>query len=1029
MTTPNIPSDDGFPVAGGLGSILGNLTGGNSGNVGGGTLGGTNNLQQSLDTLNRSVSNLTNTLGSLNWGGGQQSGNAQQQPNQGFPNMVNPFRNNTYAPGIGGGGPGGAGNVSTPTPFGQGTGGNGGYQAQQYTGFGALVAAGTGFGTQQMPIQLALNAYAANTRLGLPTGTSFPAAQGIAFNQAIGYGNNNLNALAINPQDAIGMAQALQYAGGSPNYMSTAIGRGAYGATAAFGITNPLLSGSSAAGLAQQIYNPTLSLKMLSLGYSSQPRVLGGGANNSATFAQSLFRAWNGGKSNINPSTLNASLAQGGKANLNLQALGLNPQQMQPFLQGYNQLFRQGYSTTQAQSLFNAAAQNKPGAQQTLNNLGVSTTDIQKIKNNQSTLAGRDATYATAFNSALSAATTGLQDFNRVLTTIMQHTGLSSVAGGAGGLLGTLSGTNGLNSLLGLGGAFSLGSRLFGGGSGASAGGGLLSRLGGGAGGAEAGGVAALGVPALAIAGGAAGAFGINKLAGMKGTPGGIGQLLQTIFTATSGNPKMSFNTDNWLLDANNWATNVGGSISRMFGGATAAPAASSKQSGNTSKSNPVGGGNGASVAAVSAAESQLGVPYLWGGEQPGVGFDCSGLVQWAYKQAGVNLPRTSQAQWSELQRRSIALNQVREGDLVFQAGSDGTANAPGHVGMMVSSHELIQAPFTGADVQLIGYDPRGWQHAARPSGAGGGGFSTTGPGTASTLPGLAGNSGLGIGGSYGSTEEIDAINGALGAGGGFYGAPQQGFGAAGSGSGSKSNSNGGTTGNLSGNKKIMNQIASRFGWGTGQEWNSLNNLEMHEAGYNNLAQNPTSTAYGMGQFLDTTWATVGGHKTSNATLQAEYMMKYIKQRYGNPEKAWAQYFQHPGGVGWYGTGTNNLLGNISVVGDRGPELMIGGSGSQILNNAQTMQLLKSATAQPAQSPWSVLNNLGLDNATNQQQQQMPCPTININIGKDAVVVRVDNASSDALSAGRAIAKSIVQSISDEQILKDIMSGNKNGQR
>ena len=52
-----------------------------------------------------------------------------------------------------------------------------------------------------------------------------------------------------------------------------------------------------------------------------------------------------------------------------------------------------------------------------------------------------------------------------------------------------------------------------------------------------------------------------------------------------------------------------------------------------------------AAAVAVRAAMSQLGTPYLWGGESPG-GFDCSGLVQWAYAHAGVALPRVAQDQY-----------------------------------------------------------------------------------------------------------------------------------------------------------------------------------------------------------------------------------------------------------------------------------------------------------------------------------------------------------------------------------------------
>ena len=109
-----------------------------------------------------------------------------------------------------------------------------------------------------------------------------------------------------------------------------------------------------------------------------------------------------------------------------------------------------------------------------------------------------------------------------------------------------------------------------------------------------------------------------------------------------------------------------------MGGGAAGAGSQQQKTSGSTSGG---GGITGAATSAVSA-RSQLGVPYVYGDEIPGVGFDCSGLVQWAYKQGGINLPRTSQAMWSSLKNKRVATNAVREGDLVFMGGSDGTANS-----------------------------------------------------------------------------------------------------------------------------------------------------------------------------------------------------------------------------------------------------------------------------------------------------------------------------------------------------------------
>ncbi|ADX31947.1 tail length tape measure protein [Tsukamurella phage TPA2] len=72
-------------------------------------------------------------------------------------------------------------------------------------------------------------------------------------------------------------------------------------------------------------------------------------------------------------------------------------------------------------------------------------------------------------------------------------------------------------------------------------------------------------------------------------------------------------------------------------------------------------------------------------------------------------------------------------------------------------------------------------------------------------------------------------------------------------------------------------------------EWASLVNLINGESSWNPQAQNPGSTAYGLGQFLDQTWATVGGSKTDDPYQQAVLMLKYIKSRgdYGTPSKAW----------------------------------------------------------------------------------------------------------------------------------------------
>ncbi|MGW7663469.1 NlpC/P60 family protein [Streptomyces sp. NPDC054756] len=105
---------------------------------------------------------------------------------------------------------------------------------------------------------------------------------------------------------------------------------------------------------------------------------------------------------------------------------------------------------------------------------------------------------------------------------------------------------------------------------------------------------------------------------------------------------------------------------------------------------------SGRAAAAVAAAQSALGRPYVWGANGPS-GFDCSGLIQWSYAQAGVALPRTSQGQ--RYAGRQVPLSEARPGDIVTYR-SDAS-----HVGMYMGNGQVIHAPYPGAPVR---YDPVG---------------------------------------------------------------------------------------------------------------------------------------------------------------------------------------------------------------------------------------------------------------------------------------------------------------------------------
>ncbi|HEY5103446.1 MAG TPA: C40 family peptidase [Acidimicrobiales bacterium] len=120
---------------------------------------------------------------------------------------------------------------------------------------------------------------------------------------------------------------------------------------------------------------------------------------------------------------------------------------------------------------------------------------------------------------------------------------------------------------------------------------------------------------------------------------------------------------------------------------------------------------------AVAAAMSQRGVKYEWGGETPGQGFDCSGLVQWAWGKAGFSIPRTTQTQYPAMHH--VVLTALQPGDLLFYYNLDGDHQVD-HVVMYVGSgpwgvDTVIAAAHTGTNVALAPLFTAGLIGAARP--------------------------------------------------------------------------------------------------------------------------------------------------------------------------------------------------------------------------------------------------------------------------------------------------------------------------
>jgi len=135
----------------------------------------------------------------------------------------------------------------------------------------------------------------------------------------------------------------------------------------------------------------------------------------------------------------------------------------------------------------------------------------------------------------------------------------------------------------------------------------------------------------------------------------------------------------------------------------------------------PYSGSSGSTAGTVSAAtaasalqsaESQIGKPYQWGAAGPN-SYDCSGLVMWAYAQAGVHLDHWTGSQWNE--GAHVSRSQLRPGDLVFFAYNVGDPSTIHHVGMYVGNGQMVDAPYTGVNVRYDGAFRSDYIGAVRP--------------------------------------------------------------------------------------------------------------------------------------------------------------------------------------------------------------------------------------------------------------------------------------------------------------------------
>jgi cell wall-associated NlpC family hydrolase len=373
---------------------------------------------------------------------------------------------------------------------------------------------------------------------------------------------------------------------------------------------------------------------------------------------------------------------------------------------------------------------------------------------------------------------------------------------------------------------------------------------------------------------------------------------------------------------------------------------------GSVSTSGP--GGNASQMAIVNTAKKYLGVKYVWGGSTP-KGFDCSGLVCYVLNQVGVHVPRTTAAGLSKMGSPVGSLKDAQPGDMVF-FGSGSIS----HVGIYVGGGRMIDAPHTGSVVRydpVAGFNPpfrlvRRFVHG------------TSKPTT------THGSNGDSITTSGNGASVIDIPPGSSASAGG------------------KSHNVGG------GNRQIVNNVAGRFGWGGGSEWSSLAELVSHESSWNNRAQNPHSTAYGLFQFLDSTWAGTGIKKTSDPTQQSIAGMRYIKSRYGDPNHAWSFWKKH----NWYDKGAWQI------------------------KEDEDARLHKDEMVIP-KGPADQIRQVLLQNNTTSGGGKKATSSGGIVFKENSVHIHIDASSGVSAATGRGLGQQFAQAVAEDSRIKALLAG------
>lgn len=805
------------------------------------------------------------------------------------------------------------------------------------------------------------------------------------------------NRIALDANDAARGGYTAAYTFGSPQFNGSVNSTYTQGVRQAsgFAFASPTAGFTGAMNAAQQFYSNRSFYGLQAFGIQS-PIGQGGRQAPMSSVAGSIMQRLYGSQS-VSNKTLDAGFKQGGYAGQSLQNIGRQAgwdsqtiQMVENYMRGRNAALNKGMSAQEFDKLTQQAAtgsgdtkRNALDKLQKTTNMGSSMFERQRDLN--ATRLNRQEQILESLAPAFEKATDAVNRFSGALNKLLDVTGLDTAIGTVSGALTPFS--NALGGLGGMGGGI-LGGLL--GGAMMRGGGGLLGRLGGlfgaGRGAAGAGGglinaTGARGVPtitSLGSTGAGAGFLNLSRGALMRGGLYGLGAYATSEIGSWAADKytEKGSTGNKWAHVGTNTATGalagaavgsvvpvIGTGVGALVGGGIGAGygiynqffgdgnvkkefrtinsdginggAEGGKSKSKSKKKETATGASGASAAQViKFAEEQLGDPYVWGGNGPD-GWDCSGLLKWAFGQAGVNLPRIASDQ--QKVGKPVATDKVQPGDLLFNG------NPAHHVVMAIGGGKIIEAPRPGLKVRIRNFKPGEFTNARRILGSIGdlGDISLDGTEDADTLNNQASSTGGDIGAGYGGTSELAALMSALSG---------TSAGGAMSLSASATSTSGGTTSsdtestvsekdapkNVKANVALGKKMAAEKGW-TGKQWNALYELWMHESGWRHWADNPTSDAYGIPQAMSNLHKETATAAWRNSPKkQIEWGLKYIAGKYKNPVNAWS--FWNSKNPHWYDEGAWNLDQDATARVHKG-EMILPAKQAESVRNAITNTL------------------------------------------------------------------------------------------